>query len=248
MTSRNRVAAVQQDVASRDVTADLADTARTFLDNMLHDLRWTIVNRRAPEQLLHGESHPGNVLVTKNGALFIDFEHTTLCPVEHDLGWVSPRNHRPLLRRRPRSGRIVSRPRDGDGRGVPVASRRSAPERQSSGVAYLDVLRDGPPRPSLDDVTWAAAWLGPCDRPPVRGWQTEVTAGGTTRWTSRPRKTRSVRVMALVGSGHSPASVGLVSVIGEVPRSVGPASGPGTKLACDLTGGPTVQHAGVPLP
>jgi aminoglycoside phosphotransferase (APT) family kinase protein len=84
----DRVAAVQQDVASRDVTPDLADTDRTFLANTLRDLRRSIVNRHAPEQLLHGELHPGNVLITKNGPLFIDFENTTHGAVEYDLGWV----------------------------------------------------------------------------------------------------------------------------------------------------------------
>jgi hypothetical protein len=50
----DRVAAVQQDVASRDVTPDLADTERAFLASTLRDLKRSIVNRRMPEQLLHG--------------------------------------------------------------------------------------------------------------------------------------------------------------------------------------------------
>jgi Ser/Thr protein kinase RdoA (MazF antagonist) len=84
----DRVAAVQEDVADRAVTPDLADTDRTFLAETLRDLGRSIVNRDAPEQLLHGEPHPGNVLITRNGPLFIDFENTAHGPVEYDLGWV----------------------------------------------------------------------------------------------------------------------------------------------------------------
>ena len=39
----------------------------------------------AVEQLLHGEPHPGNVLTTKNGLLFIDLETCCRGPVEFDL-------------------------------------------------------------------------------------------------------------------------------------------------------------------
>ncbi|MFB6726198.1 phosphotransferase [Kribbella sp. NPDC056345] len=39
----------------------------------------------APEQLLHGEPHPGNLLSTKDGPLFIDFETVCRGPVEFDI-------------------------------------------------------------------------------------------------------------------------------------------------------------------
>jgi aminoglycoside phosphotransferase (APT) family kinase protein len=42
----------------------------------------------AAEQLLHGEPHPGNVLDTKNGPLFIDLETACRGPVEFDLAHV----------------------------------------------------------------------------------------------------------------------------------------------------------------
>ena len=45
-----------------------------MLFRSLRDLSETIVSRRAAEQILHGEPHPGNVLKTKNGPLFTDFE------------------------------------------------------------------------------------------------------------------------------------------------------------------------------
>lgn len=37
------------------------------------------------QQLLHGEPHPGNLLTTKNGLLFIDLETCCRGPVEFDL-------------------------------------------------------------------------------------------------------------------------------------------------------------------
>jgi hypothetical protein len=44
-----------------------------------------IGDRGAAEQLLGGEPHPGNVLTTKHGLLFIDFETCCRGPVEFDL-------------------------------------------------------------------------------------------------------------------------------------------------------------------
>jgi aminoglycoside phosphotransferase (APT) family kinase protein len=84
----DRVTAVQQDVASRAITPDLADTDREVLASTLRDLKKSILNRPRPGQLLHGEPHPGNVLNTENGPLFMDFENTGHGPVEYDLAWV----------------------------------------------------------------------------------------------------------------------------------------------------------------
>jgi thiamine kinase-like enzyme len=44
-----------------------------------------IGERGGAEQLLHGEPHPGNLLTTKNGLLFIDLETCCRGPVEFDL-------------------------------------------------------------------------------------------------------------------------------------------------------------------
>src|SRR5437879_9294309 len=81
----DRVADNQQDVASRDVTPELPDADRVLLANTLRSLRRSIVDRGAAEQLLHGEPHQWNVLTTKNGPLFIDFENSVRGPVEFDL-------------------------------------------------------------------------------------------------------------------------------------------------------------------
>jgi Ser/Thr protein kinase RdoA (MazF antagonist) len=42
----------------------------------------------AHEQLLHGEPHPGNVLATRHGPLFIDLETCCRGPVELDLAYL----------------------------------------------------------------------------------------------------------------------------------------------------------------
>jgi len=84
----DRVADMQQEVASRDFNPELADADRELLANTLGNLRRSIVDRGAAEQLLHGEPHPWNVLSTKNGPLFIDFENSARGPIEYDLGWV----------------------------------------------------------------------------------------------------------------------------------------------------------------
>lgn len=55
---------------------------------MIVGLRRKIVNRGRAEQLLHGEPHPGNVLNTKNGPVFIDLETCCRGPIEFDLAHV----------------------------------------------------------------------------------------------------------------------------------------------------------------
>ena len=81
----DRVAQAQHLVTSRDHTPALADADRTLLGDTLRRLRRVIGDRGAAEQLLHGEPHPGNVLTTKNGLLFIDLETCCRGPVEFDL-------------------------------------------------------------------------------------------------------------------------------------------------------------------
>ena len=81
----DRVAEAQQLVASRDHTPALADDDRALLSTTLRSLRRAIGDRGAAEQLLHGEPHPGNVLSTKTGPLFIDLETCCRGPIEFDL-------------------------------------------------------------------------------------------------------------------------------------------------------------------
>jgi hypothetical protein len=81
----DRVEQAQQLVASRDRTPALAEADRELLGGTLRRLRRVIGDRGAAEQLLHGEPHPGNVLITKNGLLFTDLETCCRGPVEFDL-------------------------------------------------------------------------------------------------------------------------------------------------------------------
>jgi aminoglycoside phosphotransferase (APT) family kinase protein len=80
----DRVESAQRLVASRERSPALADADRELLDTTLRSLGRTIA-RRGGEQLLHGEPHPGNVLTTKDGVLFIDLETCCRGPVEFDL-------------------------------------------------------------------------------------------------------------------------------------------------------------------
>jgi hypothetical protein len=81
----DRIGQAQRLVASRDHTPALADADRDLLGDTLRSLRRVIGERGAAEQLLHGEPHPGNVLTTTNGLLFIDLETCCRGPVEFDL-------------------------------------------------------------------------------------------------------------------------------------------------------------------
>ena len=150
----DRVAETQRDVASRDVTPDLAETDRAFLADTLRDLGEAIVDRGAPEQLLHGEPHPGNVLNTKSGLLFMDFENTCRGPVEYDLGWV-PKEVSELY---PNADQDLVDECRGLVLAIVVMHRwrrgDQHPSGRQSGVAFLDVLRAGPPWPALDAVHW----------------------------------------------------------------------------------------------
>jgi Ser/Thr protein kinase RdoA (MazF antagonist) len=90
-----RVADVPGHVAS---TPALDDADRELLTSRLRDLRRAVTDRGAPEQLLHGEPHPGNVLSTKLGPLFIDLETCCRGPVEFDLAHVPRSGQRALSR------------------------------------------------------------------------------------------------------------------------------------------------------
>ncbi|WDV56538.1 aminoglycoside phosphotransferase family protein [Streptomyces coeruleorubidus] len=81
----DRVEQAQQLVADRDRTPALAEADRELLRDTLRSLRRVIGERGGAEQLLHGEPHPGNVLTTNNGLLFIDLETCCRGPVEFDL-------------------------------------------------------------------------------------------------------------------------------------------------------------------
>jgi aminoglycoside phosphotransferase (APT) family kinase protein len=81
----DRVSEAQMLVADHDRTPELADADRAFLAGTLERLRRAVSESGRPEQLLHGEPHPGNLLSTQAGPLFIDFETCCRGPIEFDL-------------------------------------------------------------------------------------------------------------------------------------------------------------------
>ena len=84
----DRVREAQRLVGSRDRTPELGEADRDLLMSTFSRVMPVIAGRGAAEQLLHGEPHPGNVLNTKNGPLFIDLETACRGPVEFDLAHV----------------------------------------------------------------------------------------------------------------------------------------------------------------
>jgi Ser/Thr protein kinase RdoA (MazF antagonist) len=81
----DRVDEAQRLVADRARTPALADAGRELLGSTLRTVSHAIGEYGAPEQLLHGEPHPGNLLATKHGPLFIDLETCCRGPIEFDL-------------------------------------------------------------------------------------------------------------------------------------------------------------------
>jgi Ser/Thr protein kinase RdoA (MazF antagonist) len=149
----DRVAEAQQLVASRDHTPALADADRELLSNTLRSLRRAIGDRDAAEQLLHGEPHPGNVLSTKNGLLFIDLETCCRGPVEFDIAHVPeevsehyPDADQELLR----DCQILVLAMVAAWRWDPDDCH---PNGRRAGRELLRALREGPPWPTLD-VVW----------------------------------------------------------------------------------------------
>jgi Phosphotransferase enzyme family len=148
----DRVADAQRLVASRDHTPALAEEDRKLLSTTLGSLLRTIGDSGAAEQLLHGEPHPGNVLSTHKGLLFIDLETCCHGPVEFDLAHVPEE---------------VSERYPGVDQGLVSECRQLVlamvaawrwdpgdqfPNGRRAGRAILRLLRDGPPWPALDDL------------------------------------------------------------------------------------------------
>jgi hypothetical protein len=81
----DRVAQAQRLVGDPGRTPELGEADRGLLSDTLTRLTRTIGDLGADEQLLHGEPHPGNVLNTRKGQLFIDLETCCRGPVEFDI-------------------------------------------------------------------------------------------------------------------------------------------------------------------
>lgn len=148
----DRVAEAAQLVANRDQTPALADAGRELLGGTLSRLRRTIAERRVAEQLLHGEPHPGNVLNTKNGPLFIDLETCCRGPVEFDLAHVPEE----VIEHYPDANQELLDECRGLVLAMVAAWRWDAgdqfPNGRQVGQELISTLRNGPPWPTLDVV------------------------------------------------------------------------------------------------
>jgi hypothetical protein len=148
----DRVAEAQHLVESRSLTPELGGADRDLLVDTLRSRRQAIGDRGAAEQLLHGEPHPGNVLRTKTGLLFIDLETCCRGPVEFDLAHV-PEDVSDRYANADKE--LVSECR------VLVLAMVAAwrwdpgdrfPDGQRAARRLLSALRQGPPWPTLDVV------------------------------------------------------------------------------------------------
>jgi hypothetical protein len=145
----DRAAEAERLVTHRDQTPALAEAGRRLLLSTLQSARERIHSRGAAEQLLHGEPHPGNLLRTRDGLLFIDFETCCRGPIEFDVAHVPEE--------------VSARYRDVD-QVLLVECRRLVlamvaawrwdirdqfPDGHQHGRHILSLLRQGPPWPAL---------------------------------------------------------------------------------------------------
>lgn len=148
----DRIAEAEGVVADPERSPELADADRAFLSGRLASLHKAIEDRGAAEQLLHGEPHPGNVLSTIDGPLFIDLETCCRGPVEFDLA------HAPeaVCEQYPNLDQGLL----DDCRQVILAMVTAwrwergdqFPNGRRFGEENLRLLREGPPWPTLDAV------------------------------------------------------------------------------------------------
>lgn len=81
----DRVDEAQRLVDDPTNNPEIAGADRELLDTTLRTMGRAIIQRGAPEQLLHGEPHSGNVLRTSDGLLFVDLETCCRGPIEFDI-------------------------------------------------------------------------------------------------------------------------------------------------------------------
>jgi len=86
----DRVTSAQRLIDAPARTPDLGDADRELLSRTLRSASGAIRGSGAPEQLLHGEPQPGNLLSTARGPLFIDWETGCRGPVEFDVAHTPP--------------------------------------------------------------------------------------------------------------------------------------------------------------
>ena len=82
-----RVAAWVEEVNDPEGMPELPGPEREFLSDTFRRVRSAIDRWDIDDQLLHGEPHPGNLLSTRRGPLFIDLHTCQRGPVEYDLAY-----------------------------------------------------------------------------------------------------------------------------------------------------------------
>ena len=145
----DRAAEAERLVTDRDQTLALAEADRRLLLRTLQSARERIHSRGAAEQLLHSESHPGNLLSTRDGLLFIDFETCCRGPVEFDVAHVPEE----VSARYPHVDHVLL----AECRRLVLAMvaawrwdiRDEFPDGHKHGRDILSLLRQGPPWPAL---------------------------------------------------------------------------------------------------
>jgi aminoglycoside phosphotransferase (APT) family kinase protein len=152
----DRVEGAQRLVADRDDTPELDIDDRALLHDTLRDLRDAIGNSGAPEQLIHGEPHIGNVLNTTEGPVFIDLETCCRGPVEFDVAHAPTEigDHYPGLDRD-----LLQSCRQLVLAMVAVwrfAKGDEFPNGLAVGRALVQLLSAGPPWPALGDLRMLA--------------------------------------------------------------------------------------------
>ncbi len=81
----DRVEEAQRLIDDPTNNPEIAGADRELLAETLMTSSRAIVDRGTSEQLLHGEPHPGNLLRTSDGLLFVDLETCCRGPVEFDI-------------------------------------------------------------------------------------------------------------------------------------------------------------------
>jgi Ser/Thr protein kinase RdoA (MazF antagonist) len=149
----DRVREAERLVESRERAPELSDADRFLLTNTLTTTTRAIRERRAAEQLLHGEPHPGNVLSTATGPLFIDLETCCRGPIEFDLAHVPEE----VSDRYPDVDQALVRECRILVLAMVAAWRLDAgdqlPNGRQAARELLSALRTGPPYPSLGAIT-----------------------------------------------------------------------------------------------
>ncbi len=148
----DRVAEAEKLVVDPSLSPALDTAARSLLLKTLRSGRERLEQVRAPEQLLHGEPHPGNILNTARGARFIDLETCCVGPVEFDVAHLprSVAQHYPNLNLAllEECRRLVL--------AMVAAWRWDVDDEFPDGLRYgtliLELLAGRPPWPTLDEL------------------------------------------------------------------------------------------------